>query len=228
MNQKRGKRLVAEFEDETGQLELVWFRGHQWIAKSIQLNQEYIIFGRLNWYRGVASMPHPEMTLATAYEKEPLRPFQPIYSSTEKMVNSGLTQRSLQKMVSELFLKTGHSFRETLPEKILARLSLVSKAKALTHIHFPESQNALTRAQMRLKFEELFYIQLQLLLKNYQRKQKIKGHIFESIGFHFNSFYEKALPFTLTNAQKRVIKDTKEAVMLRGRSSIESSKIGKG
>ena len=207
VNQKRGKRLVAEFEDETGQLELVWFRGHQWIAKSIQLNQEYIIFGRLNWYRGVASMPHPEMTLATAYEKEPLRPFQPIYSSTEKMVNSGLTQRSLQKMVSELFLKTGHSFRETLPEKILARLSLVSKAKALTHIHFPESQNALTRAQMRLKFEELFYIQLQLLLKNYQRKQKIKGHIFESIGHHFNSFYEEALPFTLTNAQKRVIKE---------------------
>tara|TARA_S200000501_G_scaffold203946_1_gene191801 strand:+ start:1172 stop:3271 length:2100 start_codon:yes stop_codon:yes gene_type:complete len=207
VNQKRGKRLVAEFEDETGQLELVWFRGHQWVAKSIQLNQEYIIFGRLNWYLGLASMPHPEMTLAAAYEKEPLRPFQPIYRSTEKMVNSGLTQTSLQKMVSDLFLKTGQSFRETLPEKILARLSLVSKAKALTRIHFPESQNALSRAQMRLKFEELFYIQLQLLLKNYQRKQKIKGHIFESIGHHFNSFYKEELPFALTNAQKRVIKE---------------------
>ena len=207
VNQKRGKRLVAEFEDETGQLELVWFRGHQWVAKSIQLNKEYIIFGRLNWYLGLASMPHPEMTLAAAYEQEPLRPFKPIYRSTEKMVNSGLTQTSLQKMVSELFLKTGHSFRETLPEKILARLNLVSKAKALTCIHFPENQNALTRAQMRLKFEELFYIQLQLLLKNYQRKQKIKGHIFESIGHHFNSFYKEELPFTLTNAQKRVIKE---------------------
>ena len=207
VNQKRGKRLVAEFEDETGQLELVWFRGHQWVAKSIQLNKEYIIFGRLNWYLGLASMPHPEMTLAAAYEQEPLRPFKPIYRSTEKMVNSGLTQTSLQKMVSELFLKTGQSFRETLPEKILARLNLVSKAKALTCIHFPENQNALTRAQMRLKFEELFYIQLQLLLKNYQRKQKIKGYIFESIGHHFNSFYKEELPFTLTNAQKRVIKE---------------------
>ena len=207
VKQKRGKRLVAHFEDATGRMELVWFRGHQWISKSLQLNQEYIIFGRLNWYQGTASMPHPEMTLASADLKEGPRPFQSLYSSTEKMINSGITQRSFQKMMRELFEKTGATFRETLPTAILERIHLISKAEALTQIHFPANQQALTKAQVRLKFEELFYLQMQLLLKNYQRKQKIKGHVFESIGTHFNSFYNHSLPFELTRAQKQVIKE---------------------
>jgi len=207
VQQKRGKRLVAHFEDATGRMELVWFRGHQWISKSIQLNQDYIIFGRLNWYQGSVSMPHPEMTLAAAHQKEPPRPFMPLYSSTEKMLNSGITQRSFQKMMRELFQKTGTTFRETLPEPIRKRLHLFTKAEALSQIHFPESQQALSKAQLRLKFEELFYLQMQLLLKNYQRKQKIKGHVFDSIGAHFNAFYKHSLPFELTKAQKRVIKE---------------------
>ena len=207
VKQKRGKRLVANFEDATGSLELVWFRGHQWIEKSLQLNQDYIVFGRLNWYQGVVSIPHPELSLATSYENEAPKPFQPLYSSTDKMLNNGLTQRILQKMMLELFQKIGSGFRETLPKPILDRLKLISKAKALQHIHFPASQEALSKAQIRLKFEELFYLQMQLVLKNYQRKQKIKGHVFSSIGQHFNSFYKNSLPFELTKAQKRVVRE---------------------
>ena len=207
IQQKRGKRLVAQFEDHTGHMELVWFRGHQWISKSIQLNQEYIIFGRLNWFQGTASMPHPEMTLVTSEQKETPHLFQPLYSSTEKMMKNGITQRSFKKMMQELFEKTGTTFRETLPTEILERIHLISKTEALTQIHFPENQQMLTKAQLRLKFEELFYLQLQLLLKNYQRKQKIKGHVFGMIGAHFNAFYKESLPFELTKAQKRVIKE---------------------
>ena len=207
VKQKRGKRMVASFEDETGTLELVWFRGYQWIREGLKINQPYIIFGRLNWYQGKASMPHPEMTLETDHESGIKFTLQGIYRSSEKLINKGITQRSFQNIMKELLHSKGALTQETLPSYLCDQLKLLPKKIALHQIHFPENQNLLARAQMRLKFEELFFIQIQLLLKNQQRKQKIKGHVFKTVGPVFNDFFKNNLPFDLTDAQKRVIKE---------------------
>lgn len=210
VEQKRGKRLVAEFIDETGSMELVWFRGQKWIREHLKLNTPYVIFGKTNWFSGTFSMPHPEMELVEDYKKS-LRPvMQPIYPSTEKLTRSGVTSRAISKMMQQLFAETGGRFYETLPEEIQEEFSLLSKPEAMFNIHFPKSQELLARAQYRLKFEELFYIQLQLLMKNLLQKQKIKGFPFEQVGNYFSGFYENHLPFDLTGAQKRVIREIRQ------------------
>ncbi|MAN27298.1 MULTISPECIES: ATP-dependent DNA helicase RecG [Mesonia] len=205
--QKRGKRLVADFVDETGKMELVWFRGHKWIKESIKLNEPYVIFGKVNWYNGVFSMPHPEMELLKEHEKQMRVTMQPMYSSTETLSKRGITNRLVTKMIQQLFLENKKGFLETLPDYLRKELKLISKSEALFNIHFPQSTEKLAKAQFRLKFEELFYIQLQLLIKNMLRKQKIKGFVFDQVGTYFNDFYKNHLPFDLTNAQKRVIKE---------------------
>jgi len=207
LTQKRGKRLVAQFEDDTGVIELVWFRGHQWIKEQLKQNESYVLFGRLNWFKGRASMPHPEMELERNFQKNIQAAFYPIYPSTEKLINKGISQRIIQKLVAHLIERGGSSFSETLPPYLLEHYKLVSKEIALKEIHYPSSQQQLTRAQARLKFEEFLYLQLQLVLKNVQRKNKIKGHIFSKVGTTFHTFFEEYLPFELTNAQKRVIKE---------------------
>lgn len=205
--QKRGKRLVADFVDETGKMELVWFRGHKWIKESIKLNEPYVIFGKVNWYNGVFSMPHPEMELLKEHEKQMRVTMQPMYSSTETLSKRGITNRLVTKMIQQLFLENKKGFLETLPDYLRKELKLISKSEALFNIHFPQSTEKLAKAQFRLKFEELFYIQLQLLIKNMLRKQKIKGFVFDQVGTYFNDFYKNHLPFDLTKAQKRVIKE---------------------
>ncbi|MGB8705615.1 MAG: ATP-dependent DNA helicase RecG, partial [Gillisia sp.] len=207
VEQKRGKRLVAEFIDETGRMELVWFRGHKWIRANVKLNAPYVIFGKTNWFNGLFSMPHPEMELLEEHEKSLQTVMQPVYPSSEKLVNKGITNRVVTKLMQQLFLETKGRFYDTLSEKLRKELSLVSRSEALFNVHFPTSQEMLARAQFRLKFEELFYIQLQLLIKNRLQKQKIKGFLFDSIGEHFGDFYQHHLPFELTEAQKRVIKE---------------------
>ena len=206
IDQKRGKRMVASFEDETGEIELVWFRGYRWIRDQLKINESYIIFGRLNWFRGKASMPHPEIELESNFQKNTKISFYPIYPSTEKLINKGLSQKVVQKMVVQLIETQKTPFSETLPTSLLNQYKLISKDEAIRQIHFPKNQHVLTRAQMRLKFEEFFYMQMQLVLKKVQRKQKIKGHDFKKVGSNFNNFF-KLLPYNLTNAQKRVIKD---------------------
>ena len=207
VEQKRGKRLIAYFQDDSGKMELVWFKGHKWIKENLKLNIPYVIFGKTNWYNGVFSMPHPEMELLTEYEKN-LRPvMQPVYPSTEKLIARGLSNRVLNSMMQQLFLETKKSISETLPNNILESLKLIAKKEALLNIHFPQNQQLLSRAQYRLKFEELFYIQLQLIRKNLLHKSKIKGYPFTKIGNHFNTFFKDHLPFELTQAQKRVIKE---------------------
>ncbi|MEZ4796137.1 MAG: DUF559 domain-containing protein [Flavobacteriaceae bacterium] len=205
--QKRGKRLVATFQDETGTMELVWFRGHKWIRESIKTNTTYVIFGKTNWFNGTFSMPHPEMELLNDHEKNLSTAMQAVYPSTEKLSNKGITNRVIIKIMQQLFLDTKGKFTETLSEQLIKEQKLISKSEALFNIHFPKSQSLLARAQFRLKFEELFYIQLQLILKNLIHKSKIKGFSFEKVGSYFNSFFENHLPFELTNAQKRVIKE---------------------
>ncbi|MDP2688257.1 MAG: ATP-dependent DNA helicase RecG [Aequorivita sp.] len=207
VEQKRGKRLVATFIDETGTMELVWFRGQKWIRENLKLNVPYVIFGKTNYFNNSFSMPHPEMELLEAHEKSIRSAMQPVYPSTEKLGNSGITNRVINGLMQQLFLESKNAFAETLSKPLLEQLKLASKKEALFNIHFPISQAHLARAQYRLKFEELFYIQLQLIRKNLIHKSKIKGYTFDKIGHNFNTFFSEHLPFELTEAQKRVIKE---------------------
>lgn len=207
VDQKKGSRLVADFIDETGKIELVWFRGQKWIRENLKINVPYVIFGKANWFNGMFSMPHPEMELLEEHEKTLRSAMQPVYPSTERLTKAGITNRVVNKLMQQLFIETGGKFYDTLPENIKSDLKLISRAHAMFNIHFPKSQELLARAQFRLKFEELFYVQLQLLIKNMMHKQKIKGFVFDQVGEFFGEFYKEHLPFELTGAQKRVIKE---------------------
>ncbi|EZH75991.1 ATP-dependent DNA helicase [Aquimarina atlantica] len=211
VEQKKGKRLVAKFVDDTGSIELVWFRGHKWIRENLKINTPYVIFGKTKYYNGF-SMPHPDMELLTEHQQNLRTVMQPIYPSTEKLSNKGITNRVMSKMMQQLFVETKVRFYDTLSQEILEDLKLISKSEAVFNIHFPKSQELLSKAQYRLKFEELFYIQLQLITKKLIRKQKIKGFPFTEVGAHFNNFYKDHLPFDLTNAQKRVIKEIRNDI----------------
>ena len=203
----RAKRLVATFKDDTGVMELVWFRGQKWIRESIKLGKPYVIFGKTNWFNGVFNIPHPEMEFLEEHEKNLRSAMQPVYPSTEKLSNKGITNRVISKIMQQLFLETRGNFSESLSENVISELKLISKSEALFNIHFPKNQELLSRAQFRLKFEEFFYIQLQLIIKNLIHKSKIKGFNFEHVGNNFNTFFKEHLPFELTNAQKRVLKE---------------------
>ena len=208
--QKRGKRLVADFRDETGVMELVWFRGQKWIRERLKIGQPYVIFGKTNWFSGKYSMPHPEIEVLSEHESNLRSAMQAIYPSTEKLSNKGVTNKVVTKIMQQLFLETQGRFVETLSDSAMGDLKLISKSDALFNIHFPKTPELLARAQFRLKFEELFYIQLQLILKNLIHKSKIKGFTFDKVGNYFNTFYKDHLPFELTHAQKRVLKEIRQ------------------
>ncbi len=207
VEQKRGKRLVAQFIDDTGKMELVWFRGHKWIKESLKINQAYVIFGKVNWFNGSFSMPHPEMELLSEHKKNTRIAMQPVYPSTEKLTKQGVSNRVIIKCIQQIFRENRAGFQETLSAKIIEKYKLLSKSEALLQVHFPQNAEKLSKAQFRLKLEELFFIQLQLIVKNQTRKQKIKGFVFDKVGDYFNTFYQKYLPFELTKAQKRVVKE---------------------
>ena len=204
---KNQKRLVATFTDDTGQIELVWFQGIKWIKESLKLNEVCVIFGRCALFGGAFSMSHPEIELLSEHEQSLRSAMQPVYPSTETLTNRGISNRVVNKLMQQLFQETQDLFSETLPYYLIDELKLISKKSALFNIHFPKSYDALAKAQFRLKFEELFFIQLQLITKNLIRKQKIKGHPFTLVGDYFNTFFQNHLPFDLTNAQKRVLKE---------------------
>lgn len=207
IEQKKGKRLVATFVDDTSKMELVWFRGQKWIRENLKLNTPYVIFGKCNFYSGTFSMPHPDMEPLEDHKKGLKVFMQPIYPSTEKLSARGITNRVVSKLIQQLFMDTKGNFTETLSESLIHELKLLPKSDSLLNIHFPKSQELLAKAQFRLKFEELFYIQMQLIAKNILHKQKIKGFNFDQVGELFNKFYSEHLPFELTGAQKRVIKE---------------------
>jgi ATP-dependent DNA helicase RecG len=204
---KGKKRLVATFVDATGQMELVWFQGQKWIRESLELNVPIVIFGKCASFGNVYNMAHPEIEILSEHEQSLRSAMQPVYPSTEMLSNRGITNRVINKLMQKLFEETQALFSETLPDYLMTELKLVSKKEALFNIHFPKSGEALAKAQFRLKFEELFFIQLQLITKNLVRKHKIKGHAFKKVGELFSDFYANHLPFELTNAQKRVIKE---------------------
>jgi len=204
---KNQKRLVATFTDETGQMDLTWFQGIKWIRESLKLNEVYVVFGKISDFKGQFSMAHPEMELLAEHKASLRSALQPVYPSTEKLTQRGITNRVINKAMQQLFVETKAQFIETLPINILENLKLISKNEAMFNIHFPISKELLAKAQFRLKFEELFFLQLQLITKNLIRKHKIKGLLFDKVGTNFTDFYNNHLPFELTNAQKRVIKE---------------------
>ena len=204
---KNQKRLVATFVDDTGQIELVWFQGHKWIRESLKLNEICVIFGKCTSFGNSFNMAHPEIELMTEHEQSFRSAMQPVYPSTETLTNRGISNRVINKMMQQLFQETQAKFSETLPDYLTTELKLIPKNAALFNIHFPKSTEALAKAQFRLKFEELLYIQIQLFTQNLIRKHKIKGHPFTKVGENFNDFYQNHMPFELTNAQKRVIKE---------------------
>jgi ATP-dependent DNA helicase RecG len=201
------KRLVATFVDDTGQMELVWFQGHKWIRESLKLNEICVAFGKCTSFGNAFNMAHPEIELMSEHEQSLRSAMQPVYPSTETLTNRGISNRVINKLMQQLFLETQALFTETLPDYLINELKLISKKAALFNIHFPKSADVLAKAKFRLIFEELFFIQLQLITKNLIRKHKIKGYPFTTVGEYFNDFYQNHLPFELTNAQKRVIKE---------------------
>lgn len=203
---KAQSRLVATLTDSTGQIELVWFRATKWFRDTLKTGVPYVVFGRLNAFNGWLSLPHPEMELLQDHQKSIQTAIQPVYPSTEKLAKRNITNRVMRKFIQQVFLETGSHFYETLPPWIVSELQLLPKSEALLNIHFPKNQELLARAQFRLKFEELFYIQLQLLQKN-KLSKRMQGAVFSNVGDYFLDFYQNRLPFSLTGAQKRVIKE---------------------
>ncbi|TYP99134.1 ATP-dependent DNA helicase RecG [Tenacibaculum adriaticum] len=212
VKQKRGSRLVATFTDATGSMELVWFKGVKWIKDSLKLNVPYVIYGKLNWYSGKANMPHPELELVSEYKKKLQTAMQPVYPSTEKLSNKGISQKIMRSMLQNLLQQAYGNIEETFSVNFMQENQLLGKRESLLNIHFPKNQELLAKAEYRLKFEELFFIQLQLLMKKLINKAKIKGYVFEQVGENFNNFYNNHLPFDLTNAQKRVLKEIRKDV----------------
>ncbi|MDH3652086.1 MAG: ATP-dependent DNA helicase RecG, partial [Saprospiraceae bacterium] len=207
----RKKRLVGRFEDSTGYVELVWFRSIKWLKDNLLAGQQYILYGRVNKFRGKVSMAHPEIELASKAMTAKTTTFVPVYRSTEKLGASGLDSRGRRKVVSNLFdMLHQAELPEHLPQYILGKLHLPSLYDSLRHIHFPSNNEGLRRAEKRLKFDEFFVLQLGILKHYKNRQEHIKGYVFPKIGKYFNNFYADQLTFTLTQAQKRVLKEIRK------------------
>jgi ATP-dependent DNA helicase RecG len=209
IGEKRTKRLVAQAKDDTGNIELVWFQGIKWVEKILVPGKVYVIFGKPGFFNGKAQMAHPEIELynATAVKQKGNLTLQPAYSSTEKLKTFTLDSKGLQKLVAILLEQCAKDIHENLPAYILNRFKLAGRAQSYRNIHFPDNATQLNEARHRLKFEELFFLQLKLLKNKLLRTQKFKGNIFGSVGNYFNDFYHNKLPFALTNSQKRVLKE---------------------
>ena len=201
----RAKRLTAYLKDDTGIIELVWFQGINWALEKIKADVEYIVFGKPNYFNGKFNLSHPEIEPVEDFDilSSQLRPF---YPSTEKLKSKNLNSRGIAKL-TKLLISQIETLPETLSPQVINRFKFVSRHTAIINIHYPENKELLNKATTRLKFEELFFIQLALLRYKYVRTIRLKGHVFKLVGDNFNTFYKRYLPFELTNAQKRVIKE---------------------
>lgn len=215
MGEGRAKRLVGTLRDETGAIELVWFQSIQWLEKSLVIGKEYIAFGRLSEFNGRFSLPHPEMEEANPDNTQKARHFDPVYPTTDKLTQKGLDPRGIRRLVRNLLDNlTPNDLPETLPDYLVAQYRLISRWESLNQIHFPETQLELDAAVRRLKFEELFFLQLRLLQIRGRRKEAFRGFVFEKLGDCFHRFYNEKLPFALTNAQKRVLKEIRADLLM--------------
>jgi len=212
LGEKHTKRLVAQVQDDTGIMELVWFQGVRWIEKYLQPGKVYILFGKPGSFNGKPQMAHPETELYSpaAMKQKGNMTLQPAYSSTEKLKQFGLDSKGIQKITEPLLDQHAKDIHENLPLYVLNQFKLIGRADAYRNMHFPEDASLLNEAVRRLKFEELFLIQLKLLKNKLLRIQKFKGHIFEMVGDYFNEFYHHKLPFELTNSQKKVLREIRQ------------------
>ena len=201
------KRVIATVADDTGELDLVWFQGARWILDKLKHGVEYIIFGKPNWFNGRLNIAHPELELPADFAIPLSESIRPLYNSTEKLKSKGLDSKGIAKLVKNLLLSDKFQISENLTPELLMELKLLNRQDSFFNIHFPSSHELLHKAQSRLKFEELFYIQLRLLKQKYLRLHKPNGIVFSMVGNHVNEFYHHHLNFVLTNAQKRVIKE---------------------
>ena len=207
----KSKRLIAHFQDDTGIIELVWFKGARWIKSGVKLNSDYIVFGKPSAFNNKFNIVHPELDLLD--DNVSFSPgLQAVYHSTELLNAKGLSSRAISKLVVTLLPHISNNLEENLSPDLIAKLNLPSREKAFNDIHCPKDSKMLVRAQKRLKFEELFFLQLHLIKLKLTRNKKSKGYPFESLGCHFNDFYENHLPFELTNAQKNVLKEIRADV----------------
>jgi ATP-dependent DNA helicase RecG len=207
---KRAKRLIAHFKDETGIVELVWFKGIRWIKSGVKLNQQYIVFGKPSAYSGNFNIVHPEMDLVE--QQQISASLQAVYHSTELLNAKGLSSRAIGKLTKVLLPLLKNHLDETLSPHLISKLNLPSREESFLDIHHPKDAKGLVRAQKRLKFEEFFFLQLHLLKMKLTRRQKCKGYNLDNLGEGFNDFYKKYLPFELTGAQKRVLKEIRNDV----------------
>ncbi|WP_255722993.1 ATP-dependent DNA helicase RecG [Flavihumibacter fluminis] len=211
LGENRGRRLVAQLKDGTGILELVWFQGINWIQKNIQIGQAYLVYGKTGYFNGMLQLTHPEMEVYTPAKAGGKAFLEPIYPSTEKLKAKSLGGRQLGKLMFTLLeALQERDLPENLPARLLQEYQFPSRYEAYQQIHFPISELAYQRALARLKFEELFIAQLRLGLIKLERHRYSRGVIFSQVGEHFNNFYHNHLPFALTNAQKRVLKEIRQ------------------
>jgi len=203
----KGKRLTADFQDETGTIKLVWFKGTKWISGNYPPGPEYVIFGKPGVFNGIINIIHPEIEASDKLTERISSALQAQYSTTEKLKDNFLTSKNISKLAGNLLKQLKLKLPETLPSWIVKHYGLMELDQALRKIHFPSGPEELEKARYRLKFEELFYIQLNLIRFKTNRSLKNKGFIFSTVGTYFNSFYNNNLPFRLTEAQKKVMKE---------------------
>ena len=212
---KRKKRIIAHFTDGHGVCDIVWFNGSKYIYQNYKVNQEYIIFGKPTVFNGRFQFSHPDIDDASQLQLNDMG-MQPFYVTTERMKKAGITSRAMEKLTKMLISKLNEPLEETLPPFITTHLHLISRDAAMRKIHYPKSVDDTQRARVRLKFEELFYVQLNILRYASDHRRKYRGYIFNRIGAQFNWFYTQNLPFELTGAQKRVMHEIR-ADMASGR-----------
>lgn len=203
----RGKRLVAEFTDGKGFMDLVWFSNEKYVTQAYKPDEEYIVFGKPKRYGAIFSMAHPEIEVFRGNNPRADIGFKTMYNTTETMKNHYLNSSVVRELIANLLTTVQLNIPETLPQYLIDKYKLLSRAEAIYNIHLPHNQTLLDAAIRRLKFEELFYIQMSILRQSVERQEKSEGFVMKHIGKHFNDFYKHHLPFSLTNAQKRVVKE---------------------
>lgn len=208
VGEKQGRRLVAHIKDNTGELELVWFKGISYVEKILEVGVDYLVFGKIGFFNGKPQMAHPDLEIFVPQKAGGKIFLEPIYSTTEKLKARGLNAKVISKLTHQLFTQLQpKDIVENLPANILQRLQLMERNVAYRAAHFPKDEQEFEQAIHRLKFEELFIAQVRLALVRIQRHKAFKGVLFEKVGDYFNNFYNNHLPFALTNAQKRVLKE---------------------
>lgn len=205
---QRNKRLVAKFQDTSGMIDLVWYQGIKWIKPTLKLNVPYIVYGKAKMYGSAFQIAHPE--IQELDKADPMKGLKAVYRSTEKLSSKGLHSKGIEKLTSTLVQQINGHILEIFPRKMIEDLRLPDRETAVKQIHYPLSEDLAKKASFRLKFEELFFLQLELLLRKQISLQKNKGFVFDEVGAPFLEFYEKHLPFELTDAQKRVIKEIRQ------------------